>query len=477
MQNFLRTKIIATLGPSTSTRKKIRELLCAGAGAFRLNTSHGEPAWHAEKIQDIRAIAAELNLHIPIILDLQGPKIRVGNLLQPINLQEGDKVVLKHAMAQEEPSCIPVDYSGIVNDLKSGNNLLLDDGKIQMRITSVLSDRLEAVVTDGGLLTSRKGVNIPDAKLNIPSLSQKDINYIKFAVENNVDWIALSFVRTKEDLLQAKEYIKQAGGDIPIIAKIEKPIALDNIEEIMDNSEGIMVARGDLGIEISPQRVPVVQKHLIKRANTHKKVVITATQMLESMINEPIPTRAEASDVANAIFDGTDAVMLSGETAAGKFPLDAVKIMRSIAEEVECSEIYKFNVYETEKVANINADSQAITDAAMKISDTLEISAIVAFTRTGFTAELLSKGKPSAPVIAVSNSAEVCRKLGLLWGIEPFFMDFDFGFTEEFLQKMDEFLVKNTSLKNDDKIIITGVMLDPDNGSTNFIRLHDIKQL
>jgi pyruvate kinase len=194
------------------------------------------------------------------------------------------------------------------------------------------------------------------------------------------------------------------------------------------------------------------------------------------LINEPIPTRAEASDVANAIFDGTDAVMLSGETAAGKFPIDAVKIMRSIAEEVECSEIYKFNVYETEKVANINADSQAITDAAMKISDTLEISAIVAFTRTGFTAELLSKGKPSAPVIAVSNSAEVCRKLGLLWGIEPFFMDFDFGFTEEFLQKMDEFLVKNTFLKNGDKIIITGVMLDPDNGTTNFIRLHDIRQ-
>ena len=475
MQNFLRTKIIATLGPSTSTRKKIRELLCAGAGAFRLNTSHGEPAWHAEKIQDIRAVAEELSLHIPIILDLQGPKIRVGNLLQPIDLQDGDKVVLKHAMTQEEPNCIPIDYSGIVSDLKPGNNLLLDDGKIQMKITSVLSDRLEAVVTDGGLLTSRKGVNIPDAKLNIPSLSQKDINYIKFAVENNVDWIALSFVRTKDDLLQAKEYIKQAGGDIPIIAKIEKPIALDNIEEIMDNSEGIMVARGDLGIEISPQRVPVVQKHLIKRANTHKKVVITATQMLESMINEPIPTRAEASDVANAIFDGTDAVMLSGETAAGKFPIDAVKIMRSIAEEVECSEIYKFNVYETEKVANINADSQAITDAAMKISDTLEISAIVAFTRTGFTAELLSKGKPSAPVIAISNSAEVCRKLGLLWGIEPFFMDFDFGFTEEFLQKTDEFLVRNTFLKNGDKILITGVMLDPDNGTTNFIRLHDIR--
>jgi pyruvate kinase len=280
MQNFLRTKIIATLGPSTGTREKIKELLCAGAGAFRLNTSHGEPAWHAEKIQDIRAIAAELSLHIPIILDLQGPKIRVGSLLQPIDLQDGDKVVLKHAMTQEEPNCIPIDYSGIVSDLKPGNNLLLDDGKIQMKITSVLSDRLEAVVTDGGLLTSRKGVNIPDAKLNIPSLSQKDINYIKFAVENNVDWIALSFVRTKDDLLQAKEYIKQAGGDIPIIAKIEKPIALDNIEEIMDNSEGIMVARGDLGIEISPQRVPVVQKHLIKRANTHKKVVITATQML-----------------------------------------------------------------------------------------------------------------------------------------------------------------------------------------------------
>jgi pyruvate kinase len=339
----MKTKIIATLGPATDTPEKIRELIETGVGAFRLNTSHGEKEWHADKVKAIRTVSAELNLHIPIILDLQGPKIRVGKLPQPMELKDGDMVTLNCAMTQEEKNCIPVDYPGIINDLKLSDVVMLDDGRIQLKITAVLPDKLEAIVTNGGVLTSRKGINVPGAKLSVPSLSPKDIDYIKFAVENAIDWLALSFVRTKDDLLQAKEYVKQAGGNIPFIAKIEKPIALDNIDEIMDNSEGVMIARGDLGIEISPEHVPIVQKHLIAKANDKRRLVITATQMLESMVNEPIPTRAEASDVANAILDGSDAVMLSEETSVGKFPIEAVKMMREIAEDVESSDIYKPN--------------------------------------------------------------------------------------------------------------------------------------
>ncbi len=477
MKNMLRTKIIATIGPASNSEEIISELIKAGARAFRINSSHGKKEEHLEIIKKIRKVAQHLNLCVPIMFDLQGPKIRIGILKAPINLKEGDNVVLKPCGEQEDENFIPIDHRGLAEDLKEGDVVLLDDGKIELKVTGKFSDSVEAVVTDGGVLTSRKGVNIPTARINIPSITPRDIEFINFAVENMVDYFALSFVRTKEDIIKAKEYIKKAGGQTPVIAKIEKPEAVNNLVDIIMISDGIIIARGDLGIEISPERVPVVQKHIIKEANSLGKEVITATQMLESMIKEPIPTRAEASDVANAIIDGTDALLLTGETAVGEFPAKTVKMMSSIAENVENSNLCKYNTYESGRNGICNPDSQSIASAAIRIIDEIEITAIVAFTRSGFTGRLISKAKPSVPVIAISDRKDICEQLSLLWGIEPFYMEFSPNFTEEFLRQTDEFLVKNTFLENNDKIIITGGMPCLATGTTNFIRIHEIGSL
>ena len=474
MEKFLHTKIIATIGPASSEMKTIEKLIKAGTRIFRINSSHGTPDEHRKKINNIRKVAGKLNLYIPIILDLQGPKIRIGKLKKPVNLQEGQHIILKPSETQEDESFIPVDYCGIEKNLHAKDTVFLDDGKIKLEVLSSEPDRIKARVVCGGILTSRKGLNIPGATTDIPAVTPRDIDYIKFAVENKVDYIALSFVRTKQDIIKAREYLKDV--DIPIIAKIEKPEAVDNLSEIISVSDAIMVARGDLGIEISPERVPVVQKRIKKEANTRKKEVITATQMLESMISSPIPTRAEASDVANAIIDGTDAVMLSGETAIGKFPVETVKIMRSIAENVEENNLCNYNVceYSPQEGDTFCPESQTIVNATIRMLDEVEINAIVAYTRSGFTAGLLSKAKPSVPIIAISDNPDVCVRLNLDWGVLPFYMEFNSNFTEDFLRKTDEFLIKNTFLEKGDKIVITGGMPSLAVGTTNFIRLHKI---
>ncbi len=477
MKNLLRTKIIATIGPASDTEEKITELINAGARAFRINTSHAKQEDHLKILKKIRKQARQLNLYIPVILDLQGPKIRVGNLRQPLNLTEGENVVIKPCLDQAEETFIPVDYCGITQDLKKGNIILLDDGKIQLKTLKVDPQKIEAVVIDGGVLASRKGVNIPSAVINMPSITARDIEFIKFSVENNLDFIALSFVRQKEDIISAKEQIKQAGGDIPVIAKIEKPEAVENLSEIISVSDAILIARGDLGIEISPERVPVVQKHIIKEVNSSGKEVITATQMLESMIKEPIPTRAEASDVANAIIDGTDALLLTGETAVGKFPVKTVRTMKLIAENVEGSSLCRYNTYELKKNGDCSSDSQSIANAAIKILEEVEINAIVAFTRSGFTARLFSKAKPGVPVIVISDNTEICKRLNLLWGVFPYHMEFSPNFTEEFLRKTDDFLINNTFIERGNKIVITGGMPCLATGTTNFIRIHEVGSL
>ena len=332
---------------------------------------------------------------------------------------------------------------------------------------------VKAEVIHGGELTSRKGINIPGTTASLPAITERDADYIKFAVEEDVDYIALSFVRTKEDIISAKNYVKQYNGNIPVIAKIEKPQALNNLDQIVHCADGIMVARGDLGIEISPEKVPLVQKQLIEQANIHRKVVITATQMLESMIQDPLPTRAEASDVANAIIDGTDAVMLSGETAVGKYPVESVNMMSLISRNIESSNLYKGNRFLTGEGAEIyEVESQAIATAVIRMLSEIEISAIVAITRSGFTGKLLSKEKPSVPIIAISDNEKTCRRLNLYWGIFPYKMVFETSFSEELLKKMDEILIKETFLDAGDRIIITGGLPYLAAGKTNFLRLH-----
>jgi pyruvate kinase len=474
MQKLIKTKIIATIGPATCTEEKIKDLILAGANIFRINSSHESKEIHKERIEIIRKIAEELNLHIPVNLDLQGPKIRVGTLKEPMELVEDSTVVLKPAMEQEDPSIIPVDYMGIVNDVKQGDKILLDDGKIGMTVISLTKKSITAKVIYGGTLKSRKGLNIPGTTASISAITDKDIDFIKFAIENNVDYLALSFVRTKDDVIKAKRYVQQFKGDIPLIAKIEKPQALDNLESIIMASDGVMVARGDLGIEISPERVPIAQKQIIEISSSHRKEVIVATQMLESMIEEPMPTRAEASDVANAILDGTDAEMLSGETAVGKYAIESVNMMSLIAQNIEKSSFYKGNKFISNKEHIYELDSQAIASAVIRMLSEVEISAIVAFTRTGFTGKLLSKAKPSVPIIAISDNEKTCRKLNLSWGIFPYLMPFEINFTEELLRKLDEMLMRETFLNAGDKIVITGGLPYLTVGKTNFLRLHQI---
>ncbi len=473
MEPLIKTKVIATLGPATSEKEQIIKLIKSGVRIIRINSSHETPEIHKERIKLIREAGKELNLHIPVLLDLQGPKIRVGNLKEDKELIDGELIKLAPGMEQEDPEIIPVDYSGIVNDVEPDDMILLDDGKLEIQVKSKTQTVITAKIINGGILKKRKGLNIPGTTASISAVTERDVDFIKFAIENQVDFIALSFVRTREDIVKAKKYINEFGGDIPVIAKIEKPQAVDNMNSIIVASDGVMVARGDLGIEISPEKVPIVQKRIITEANAQRKEVITATQMLETMIVQPTPTRAETSDIANAIMDGTDAVMLSGETAVGKFPYKAVGMMRAISENVENSSLYNSNRFIKPKEI-YDMDSQALATAVIRMLSEVDTKAIVAFTKTGFTARILSKAKPSVPVITIAEDEKLCRRLNLLWGVFPLLFDCNMNFSEEELKGLDECLIQKTFLNVGDKIILTGGQFYLIPGRTNFLRLHQI---
>lgn len=466
-----KTKIVATLGPASSSYEMIYKLADAGASMFRLNTSHETPEIHLERIKNIRKVSDELGLHIPVLVDLQGPKIRVGNMPEPVNITKGEELKLKACSFEE--GLIPVDYDGIADDVKVGDKILLDDGKVGLEVLEIKDGVVRVKVLYGEIIKPRKGINLPGATASLDAVTKRDVEYIKFAVENGADYIALSFVREAEDVKLAKKHIEDFGGHIPVIAKIEKPQAVENLEEIVRVSDGIMVARGDLGIEMSPAEVPIVQKIIIRETIRQRKVCIVATQMLETMIEEPIPTRAEASDVANAIMDGTDAVMLSAETAAGKYPVEAVAMMRKIADNTEHSNFCKYDLS-----LDINEDyelsPQAIANAAVKMAQDLHAKSILAFTHTGYTPKLLAKLRSSVPVLAISDMEETCRKLNLYWGIESYRKDWDAVLDHGMLEKIDEFLFANTDLKKDERIIIIGSIPKLITGRTNFIRVHRI---
>lgn len=473
MKNTTKTKIIATLGPSTSNSEKIKELIIAGASMFRLNTSHGKEEDHAKNIKLIREISKELKKYIPILVDLQGPKIRVGNIAQPIEIKEGDILTLEATDNLDYKNIIPVDYDGIAQDVSVGSKILLDDGKIGLEVVEIVDQQVKAKVLYGSLLKPRKGINIPGTTASLSAITPRDIEFIRFAVEYDVDYIALSFVREANDVEQAKKYIKNYGGNIPVIAKIEKPQAVKNLDSILKIADGVMVARGDLGIEISLEEVPVIQKQIILKAVNARKVSIVATQMLESMIEEPIPTRAEASDVANAILDGTDAIMLSGETAMGKHPVEAVKVMKRISANVEYCNFTKCNL-NLEINDDYDLSPQAIANAAVKMSQDLNAKAILSFSHTGYTPRLLSKLKPEVPVIAISDLESTARRLNLYWGIVTDCRNWDEVLDSHLLEKIDEYILENTKFKKGERIIIVGSIPKLISGRTNFIRVHRI---
>jgi len=469
--NMCRTKIVATLGPASND--KIKELILAGVSMFRLNTSHGTIDEHTETINNIRKISDKLEMHIPVMLDLQGPKIRVGNIKEPLAIKPGDKVVLKHTN-KEEKGILPVDYKGIANDAKSGDTILLDDGNVGLKVIKVEDKCVYTEVKYGSFIKPRKGINLPGSTSSLDVITERDKKFIELAVEQNVDYLALSFVRTADDILKAKKYLKKLDDEyLPIIAKIEKPQAVAEIEKIVKVTDGIMVARGDLGIEMSLEEVPIVQKNIIALANKYKKVCIVATQMLESMIVNPIPTRAETSDVANAILDGADAVMLSGETASGKYPVKAVEMMHSIAHSIEKSALIKTNL-DTPVIEDYDIRSQAIAHGAIRMAEDLNAKAILAFTHSGYTPKLLSKLKPTVPVFAISNTPQTCRRLNLYWGMRTGVADCDTVLDRNMLNQIDKILKQITDLKNNDTIILIGSIPKLITGRTNFIRVHTI---
>ena len=473
-KNFIkRTKIVATIGPAVDTKEAIKELLKAGANVFRLNTSHGTMEDHREKFNLIRQVSKELDVYCAIMIDLQGPKIRVGNLIKEIELKNGEQVIFSHMQNQEDENIIPVDYQGITNDVKKDSKILLDDGKIAATVDKVEGDKVYATITNGGILKSRKGLNIPGSTASLDAVTKKDVEYIKFATEMGADFIALSFVRQKEDVMLAKKYINDFNSNIPVIAKLEKPQAIDNLEEIISAADCIMVARGDLGIELSPVEVPIYQKLIISECNKQKKPVIVATQMLESMINEPIPTRAEVSDVANAIIDGADAVMLSGETSVGNFAIKAVQTMSQIAQHTENSVFYEFDK-DFQVSEDMALTRQAIVFGADKMLKYVNAKAVLSFSHFGYSTRLMSKLKPSVPIILVSDLEETCRKMSLNWGVYPFHKKWDGVLTCDILLKIDEFLINEAGLDKGDYVVITGSAPNLITGRTNFVRVHKI---
>ena len=367
MIDYTMTKIVATLGPATSTKEKIRELFKAGVTMFRLNSSHEAVDVHQRNLNWIREIEQEENALIPVLLDLQGPKIRIGNLPETMEIKKGQVLKFRH-QCEITGDILPVDYKGMAQDVMPGEMIMIDDGKLQLEVQKVEDDVIYAKVLTDGVLKQRKGINIPGSQGSLDVLTARDLTFVEFAAKNDIDYLGLSFVREASDVIKLREILESHGNTTAkIISKIEKPQAVENLDEIINVSDGIMVARGDLGIEISTEKVPIVQKTIIRKANTKKKVVIVATQMLESMIENPIPTRAETSDVANAILDGTDAIMLSGETAAGAYPVEAVAMMKKIADTVEESQFMRKNKF-PRKMIEEEKDSQAMA-IAMSIAD------------------------------------------------------------------------------------------------------------
>ncbi len=471
--NKNKTKIVATLGPVSRDEKIIEQLLLAGANVFRINTSHNTAEEHKETIDKVKAVSKRLKAYAAVMVDLQGPKIRVGNLIEPIELKQDMELVLQYGLDQTDKDVVPVDYKGIAKDLKSGEKIYLDDGKIEFEVLEVNGEKVKVKVMHGELLKPRKGLNIPGNTSSLSAITERDVDFIKFAVDNDADYLALSFVRDKDDILLAKKYLCHFGSEIPIIAKIEKPEAVQNIDAIIEAADAVMVARGDLGIELSPEKVPIVQKQVIDACFDKRKPCIVATQMLESMIEEPIPTRAEASDVANAILDGADAVMLSGETAAGKYPVEAVSMMAMISHEVEQSDFCCYNL-DLEMNKDYEPTPQAIAHSAITMAEDLGAKAILAFTHSGYTPRLLSKLRPQVPIIAISDLDKTCRKLNLCWDIHPYCQNWDETLDDDLLKKIDKLLTEKTNYKKDDRVVVIGSIPRLITGRTNFLRVHRI---
>jgi len=468
---FRRTKIVATLGPASSAPERIRELMEAGVDVFRVNFSHGTADVHRTNVQRVREAAEELGRTVGVLQDLQGPKIRVGKFGDgQVALVPGEPFALTCADdAPGDAARVGVTYKGLCRDVKPGDALLLDDGRLALRVTTIERATVHTEVTLGGVLSDSKGINLPDADLSIPALTDKDVEDLKLGAEIGVDWVAMSFVRSRDDLLLARHYLAREGSSAKLMAKIEKPGAVERFPEILREVDGIMVARGDLGVEMPPERVPQIQKRLIRACLEAGKPVVTATQMLESMIHSPTPTRAEASDVANAIYDGTDAVMLSAETAIGDYPIEAVRMMDRIARTVEADERYIIDMHEHVPVPD-DTTADAVSMGVSNMAHTLRAQLIVSFTSSGSTAVRVARNRPAAPILAITPSAVALRQLSLVWGVLPYLSD-DIADTDEMVQVATDAIRDRGLLEPGGRFVITAGVPFGMRGTTNMIRV------
>jgi len=469
--SFRHSKIVCTIGPASRSPKIIDRLLRAGMDVARLNFSHGTHEDHAKSIAMIRTASGHHEKPIAILADLQGPKIRTGPLAGggPVMLRTGQSFEITTAKILGDSTRVNTTFTPLPREVHKGDRILLSDGLIELRVERVRDRCVTCEVVNGGALGEHKGINLPGVKLRVPALTAKDRTDLIFALKHGANYIAASFVRRPEDVLQAKALIRRAGKDVPVIAKVEKPEAIENLDAILQAADGVMVARGDLGVEMSPERVPVVQKTIIARARELRRPVITATQMLESMTENPRPTRAEASDVANAIFDGSDAVMLSAETANGKYPVEAVAMMASIIEEAEASirEFPRPAQQETLKVAG------TVAELVCHASRELRMKVIAVFTHSGFTARLVSRYRPLVPVVAFSPEQETRRRMALVWGVLPRKIE-DVQKVDGLAKVAEKRLLEERLVRKGDVIgIVAGTPMGI-RGTTNFMKFHVI---
>lgn len=473
MKHFDRaTKIVATVGPASRTAETLERMIEAGMNVVRMNFSHGSPEDHKETVDLVRGLAAKKGVTVGILQDLQGPKIRVARFKEGrVTLAAGQKFVITMDDIEGDEHRVGSTYKGLADDVRPGMILLLDDGNMALRVEGVRGSDVETVVTVGGVLKNNKGINVPEADLSVPAMSDKDVEDMRLGAELGVDWVALSFVRSRDDMLLARHYLARFGSRAKLMAKIEKPQAVERFDDILRESDGIMVARGDLGVEMRPEQVPVIQKKLIRACREAAKPVITATQMLESMINLPRPTRAEASDVANAIFDGTDAVMLSAESAAGLYPVESVQMMDRIAREAESSDLYRL---QQAQIIDTELAADSIADAACDIAENLAASAITTFTLTGGSAARVARNRPRVAILALTPNERTRNQLALTWGVVPMLAE-DPRDTDDMVRIANDELRKSGQADAGDRFVITAGVPFGVRGSTNMIRVERLK--
>lgn len=477
-----RAKIVATLGPSTNNEDILRQLIIKGLDIVRLNFSHGTHENHLQSIKLIRSLSDELHKPIAILQDLQGPKLRVGKLPENGYLLEAHQIVALKPLDEQENNpvendilILPLDVPNLARSIKPGDRILLDDGHLELETINVESDTVYAKVIIGGKLTSNKGVNLPGTDLKIPGFTEKDKEDLQFGLENGIDAVAISFVSGPEDVIKVKETIKSFAPHRippPVIAKLERPQAIEKLEEILDVTDGVMVARGDLAVETSPACVPIFQKKIIDSAYRKAKFVITATQMLDSMIHNPRPTRAEASDVANAILDGSDAVMLSGETAVGMYPIEVISMMDSIIKEAEAN-YQNWGYLQKDKLGQTGDDAVALTRAAGELAFDRDVAYIAVLTQSGRTALLMSKVRPKVPILAFTPEKETYKMLSLFWGVKPYQVPYATTI-EDMVAFVEEAIIATNPIKNGQQIIFVSGLPIGDMRPPNFLLLHTI---